>query len=51
MYTYHLPLECVVVRTHDFKTTILGTTKKRKVTIHKSFDYNWQENLLLPVDK
>lgn len=51
MHTYHLPLECVVVRTHDFKTTILGTTKKRKVTIHKSFDYNWQENLVLPVDK
>lgn len=51
MYTYHLPLECVVVRTHDFKTTILGTTKKRKITIHKSFDYSWKDNLILPKDK
>lgn len=38
-----IPVEVVVVRTHDFKTKILGTTKKYEIKIRKNVDYDWSE--------
>jgi len=38
-----VPVEIVVVRTHDFKTKILGTTKKYEIKIRKSVDYDWRD--------
>ena len=35
---YSIPVEVVVVRTHDFKTKILGTTKKYDVKIRNDVD-------------
>lgn len=40
---YGIPVEVVVVRTHDFKTKILGTTKKYEIKIRKNVDYDWRE--------
>ncbi len=41
---YGIPVEVVVIRTHDFKTKILGTTKKYDVKIRNGVDYDWREN-------
>ena len=41
---YGVPVEVVVVRTHDFKTKILGTTKKYDVKIRNDVDYDWRED-------
>lgn len=40
---YRVPIEVVVVRTHDFKTKILGTTKKYEIQYHKNLNYDWRE--------
>ena len=39
---YGVPVEIVVVRTHDFKTKILGTTKKYEIQCHNNVDYDWR---------
>lgn len=41
---YGIPVEVVVVRTHDFKTKILGTTKKYEIQYHDNVDYDWRED-------
>ena len=41
---YGIPVEVVVVRTHDFKTKSLGTTKKYEIQYHNDVDYDWREN-------
>ncbi len=41
--TYGIPVEVVVVRTHDFKTKILGTTKKYEIQYHDDINYDWRE--------
>ena len=41
---YKIPVEVVVVRTHDFKVKILGTTKKYEIQYHNNVDYDWREN-------
>lgn len=40
---YGIPVEVAVPRTHDFKTKILGTTKKYEIQIHKNVNYDWRE--------
>lgn len=42
--TYKIPVEVVVVRTHDFKTKILGTTKKYEIQYHNNVDYDWRKD-------
>lgn len=42
--TYGIPVEVVVVRTHDFKTKILGTTKKYEIQYHNNVNYDWRDN-------
>ena len=42
--TYKIPVEVVVVRTHDFKTKILGTTKKYEIQYHDNVNYDWRDN-------
>lgn len=37
-----IPVEYVVLRTHDFKASIFNATKK-KILIKKNVDYNWWE--------
>ena len=39
-----VPVEVVVVRTHDFKTKIMGTTKKYEVQYHNNVNYDWRED-------
>jgi len=41
---YGIPVEVVVVRTHDFKTKILGTTKKYEIQYHNNVNYDWRDN-------
>lgn len=41
---YGIPVEVVVVRTHDFKTKILGTTKKYEIQYHDNVNYDWRED-------
>lgn len=41
---YGIPVEVVVVRTHDFKTKVLGTTKKYEIQYHNNVDYDWRDN-------
>ncbi|WP_318646504.1 DUF1064 domain-containing protein [Lacticaseibacillus rhamnosus] len=41
---YHIPVEAVVVRKHDFKVIAQGVTVQRKdPLIKKDFNYQWQE--------
>lgn len=40
---YGLPVEVVVIRTHDFKTTITGATKKLEPIIRTNVSYDWQD--------
>lgn len=40
---YGLPVEVVVIRTHDFKVTITGATKKLEPIIRTNVSYNWQD--------
>lgn len=40
---YGIPVEVVVVRKHDFKTKVLGTTKKYDIQIHENIKYDWSE--------
>lgn len=41
---YGVPVEVVVVRTHDFKTKVLGTTKKYEIQYHNNVDYDWRKD-------
>lgn len=41
---YGIPVEVVVVRTHDFKTKIMGTTKKYEIQYHNNVDYDWRKD-------
>ena len=40
---YGLPVEVVVIRTHDFKATITGATKKLEPVIRTNVSYDWQD--------
>lgn len=43
---YHIPVEAVVVRAHDFKVIAQGVTKQlpeKSPLVKSSFDYMWQE--------
>ena len=40
---YHVPVEVVVLRKHDFKVGILGTTKKIEVQARTNIDYEYSE--------
>lgn len=37
----NIPVEVAVVRAHDFKTKVLGVTKRYEPKIRKSIDYDW----------
>lgn len=41
---YKIPVEVVVIRAHDFKTKIMGTTKKYEIQYHDDVNYDWREN-------
>lgn len=40
---YKIPVETIVVRKHDFKVKVYGTTKKTEIHIFKNIDYDWRE--------
>ncbi len=40
---YGIPVEVVVPRKYDFKTKIMGTTKKYDIQIHNNINYDWSE--------
>lgn len=40
---YHIPVEVVVLRKHDFKVGVLGTTKKIEVQTRTNIDYEYSE--------
>ena len=40
---YHVPVEVVVLRKHDFRVGVLGTTKKIEVQVRTNIDYEYSE--------
>lgn len=40
---YHVPVEVVVLRKHDFRVGVLGTTKKIKTQVKTNIDYDYSE--------
>ena len=45
---YGMPVEVVVIRAHDFKATITGSTKKLEPVIRTSVSYDWQDVVKAP---
>ena len=40
---YHVPVEVVVLRKHDFRVGVLGTTKKIETQVRTNIDYEYSE--------